>query len=114
MPATLTIAQINIAAGLYNLDPLVLRAVLQVESSGVGFLPDGHVKILLERHILWERILSPDHGQLNPHALYQAHPDICNPTVTPPGGYGPESAQWSRLETVIFWAQNHDPAHVPS
>ncbi len=44
----------------YNLELAVVKAVNEVESSGVGFLIDGRPRILFEGHIFWRQLTS--HG----------------------------------------------------
>jgi N-acetylmuramidase/Putative peptidoglycan binding domain len=73
-----------------QLDSAQVWAVLCVETSGCGFLPDRRPKILFERHV-FSRLTS---GQ------YDADdPDISAPTA---GGYGPSGAhQYTRLAAAI-------------
>jgi hypothetical protein len=40
----------------FNLEEAVVRAVIEVESSGSGFFSDGRAKILYEGHIFWRRL----------------------------------------------------------
>lgn len=64
-------------------------AVLQVETSGSGFLPDRRPKILFERHIFSGRT----GGRFD-----AAHPDISNPKR---GGYSGGAAEYGRLARAI-------------
>jgi hypothetical protein len=65
-------------------------AVIQVESSGAGYLEDRRPKILFERH-LFHRATG---GRFD-----ATHPDISNPSS---GGYGPGGAhQYSRLTEAL-------------
>jgi len=67
-----------------------LWAVLTVETSGCGFLPDRRPKILFERHIF-----SRETGS----RFDASNPDISNGT---PGGYGAAGAnQYNRLEQAL-------------
>ena len=67
-----------------------LWAVLTVETSGCGFLPDRRPKILFERHIF-----SRETGS----RFDASNPDISNGT---PGGYGPGGAnQYDRLDRAL-------------
>lgn len=67
-----------------------LWAVLHVETSGCGFLPDRRPKILFERH-LFSRLTG---GQFD-----DEDPDVSDPS---PGGYGPGGAhQYDRLAAAI-------------
>ena len=84
--AALTQAGLSAFLDATRTQPADLWAVLAVETSGCGFLPDRRPKILFERHQF--------------HALTQgrydhAHPGISNPRA---GGYGPGgAAQYDRL-----------------
>ena len=67
-----------------------LWAVMTVETSGCGYLPDRRPKILFERHIF---------SELTRHRHDAGFPDISNRT---PGGYGPSGAnQYVRLERAM-------------
>ena len=73
-----------------GVDAPALWAVLTVETSGCGFLPDRRPKILFERH--WFSRLTQ--GQFNAQA-----PEISNATA---GSYGADGAfQYERLAKVI-------------
>lgn len=48
--------EITMIARELGATPEQIRAVASVESSGGGFLPSGHPKILWERHWFWRRI----------------------------------------------------------
>lgn len=70
--------------------PTAFAAILQVETTGSGFLDDGRPKILLERHYVY-RLAAP--AQRN-----QLSADVCYPTA---GNYGAGGAnQWDRFEKV--------------
>jgi hypothetical protein len=65
-------------------------AILTVETSGCGFLPDRRPKILFERHIFSER---------TGHKFDAGHPDLSNKQA---GGYGQGgAAQYKRLAAAI-------------
>lgn len=65
-------------------------AVIAVETSGCGYLPDRRPQILFERHIF---------SMLTGHIYDQSHPDISQPTS---GGWGPSGAnQYYRLTEAI-------------
>ena len=65
-------------------------AVLAVETSGTGFLPDRRPKILFERHVFHHLT----HG-----AYDRSHPSISAPLA---GGYGPGgAAQYTRLAQAV-------------
>ncbi len=84
-PAGLTAALSHL-----GVDAPALWAVLTVETSGCGFLPDRRPKILFERH--WFSRLTQ--GQFDAQA-----PDVSNPSS---GGYGAAGAfQYLRLAKAI-------------
>lgn len=60
-----------------------LKAFVEVEAGGEGFLKDGRPKILFERHIFYKRLAS-SRGQNLADSTYKSQPDICNPST---GGY---------------------------
>jgi len=76
-----------VASGL-NVQAPEIWAILAVETSGCGFLPDRRPQILFERHI-FHRLTN---GQFDDG-------DISDPS---PGGYGPRGAQqYDRLNRAI-------------
>ena len=78
---------VNSANGI---ESAALWAVLSVETSGCGYLPDRRPKILFERHIF---------SKLTQGRYDSVAPDISAPT---PGGYGDLGAnQYSRLGAAI-------------
>jgi hypothetical protein len=78
------------AAAKVNADPITLWAVVSVETSGKGFLPDRRPQILFERHIFSTR---------TNRRFDASHPDI---SASKPGGYGKQgSHQHDRLEKAI-------------
>lgn len=82
MSKRLTPADIEEAARDYGegLEPALLWAVADVESSGSGFLSDGlRPKILFEGHILWRRL---KYYGINPAPIQVQAPDICFPKWT--------------------------------
>lgn len=54
--AKITFDEIEKGARWLNLEPCLLQAVVEVESNGDGFLPDGRPKILFEGHIFWKQL----------------------------------------------------------
>jgi hypothetical protein len=74
------------ALGVIGVGAAELWAVLGVETTGCGFLPDRRPKILFERHVF-----SRETG----HRFDASNPDLSDPR---PGGYGPPgAAQYARL-----------------
>jgi hypothetical protein len=79
------------ATALNGIENEALWAVLSVETSGCGFLPDRRPKILFERHIF---------SRLTGHQYDADDPDISAPTA---GGYGPGGAnQYVRLQSAMM------------
>lgn len=68
----LTSGDFMMAGQVYDVDPVVLRAVAKVESGGGGFLPDGRPKILFEGHVFWQRLKLKG---IDPAELVRDHPD---------------------------------------
>jgi hypothetical protein len=78
------------AAAAVNADPIALWAVVTVETSGKGFLPDRRPQILFERHIFSKRT----GGRFD-----KSHPDI---SARSQGGYGARGGnQYARLAKAI-------------
>src|SRR6476619_7249178 len=76
---TMTEAGIARGAAVIGSDDRTLRAVLQVETAGSGFMADGRPKILFERHVF--------------HRLTGGQYDLVSPSVSNPkaGGYNEDS-----------------------
>lgn len=55
-PRALTQADINRAVETLDCEPACVQAVVEVESPRGGFLPDGRVVILFERHEFWRQL----------------------------------------------------------
>jgi hypothetical protein len=64
-------------------------------------LPDGRLKILLERHILWHR-LKDSAASIRCPSTRRGR--TCATCAHPAGGYGSEAHQWVRVENVLTWA----------
>jgi hypothetical protein len=110
----LSAVDINQAAQAHGIEGKALRAVITVESAGTGFLPDGRLKILFERHILWRRLSIPGRD-VDPALLAQDHPELCGPTWNPQRyPYGSEAYQWVRFDQVQAWAAKRDPQRAQS
>src|SRR5579859_2008416 len=81
------------ACDLLSVKAAEIWAVLAVETSGCGYLPDRRPQILFERHI-FHRLTN---GQYDDG-------DISDPS---PGGYGPRGApQYDRLARAISKDRN--------
>lgn len=76
------------AARILGVGTAEIWAVVSVETSGCGFLPDRRPQILFERHYFHRLTGGRFHD-----------PDLSDPT---PGGYGPSGAhQYDRLERAL-------------
>jgi hypothetical protein len=80
----------NAACAAVGTGAAEIWAVVSVETSGCGFLPDRRPKILFERHVF---------SRLTEHRFDIDDPDVSQPT---PGGYGLGGAhQYDRLGVAI-------------
>lgn len=89
MSKKLTDKALHDAAKSLNVELAVIRAVDEVESRGAGFLPDGHVKILFERHKF---------HQFTKGKYDTSHPNISN---SKPGGYSSAKSQYARFSRAF-------------
>jgi len=87
----LTQADIEAAAATLGCDVAAIQAVVSVESPKGGFLPDGRVVILFERHVFYRQLQA---AGIDPRPLEVVRPDICNPK---PGGYIGGPGEYARL-----------------
>jgi hypothetical protein len=55
-PRALRQADVEAAAGVLGCDVAALQAVVEVESPAGGYLADGRVVILFERHVFWRQL----------------------------------------------------------
>jgi hypothetical protein len=67
---------IDVAAAQLGVESAAIRAVVDVESTGSGFLPDGRPKILFEAHIFYHMLKKVG---IDPVRMSKLHPDICSP-----------------------------------
>ena len=91
------------AAALLGVEPAVIKAVAEVESSGDGFLVSGHPKILFEPHVFWKELVKRG---INPASIPNASDILYQKWGSLP--YGKNSAQPERLKRAI--AINRDSA----
>ncbi len=78
------------ALAIVDVGAAELWAIIGVETTGCGFLPDRRPKILFERHV-FSRLTNGAHDA--------AHADVSNPV---PGGYGVSGApQYDRLAIAV-------------
>lgn len=93
----LTADQAMAAAAAAGIEYPALRAVLEVECKGSGFLPDGLTPVILfERHVFWQRLATEKKLGIQLKASQQ-RPDLCNRVH---GGYGPADTQHARLQAA--------------
>ena len=86
----------NDSAALLGVEPAVIKAVAEVESSGEGFLASGFPKILFEPHIFWKELNK--HG-IDPTSIRNAEDILYQKWGSKP--YGKNSAQPERLERAM-------------
>jgi len=89
-PRALTQADIDAAAAHLDCEPAAVQAVIEVESPGTGFLWDGRLRILFERHVFWQRLVARG---IDPATL-NAPASILNQQ---PGGYVGGAGEYARL-----------------
>ncbi len=70
-----------------------IKAVVEVEAAGDGFLPDGRCDILFERHKFYKAIAAKK-GAAEAQRLMVQYPNICN---TETGGYKGDENEYPRL-----------------
>ncbi|MCD9124029.1 N-acetylmuramidase family protein [Cupriavidus sp. UGS-1] len=90
-PKHLSDADLIAAADKLGVPVYKVRAVNEVESNGLGFLPDGRPKILFERHVFWKRLKA--HG-IDPAPFAAKHPKIVSQQT---GGYQGGASEYIRL-----------------
>lgn len=71
--------QIEAFAKEYVLEVPAVKAVIEIEASGKGFLKNGRPKILFEGHVFWRRLKA---YKINPALLAQREPTILYPAWT--------------------------------
>jgi len=76
---TLKEQDIRLVARMLGVEAAALKAVIEVESSGGGFLKSGRPKILFEGHVFWNFIGAKG---LKPKLLQKGNEDILYPTWT--------------------------------
>lgn len=89
-PLALTQANLAAAASALDCDIAAIHAVIEVESPRGGFLPDGRVAILFERHVFWRELVKQG---INPAELHGVE-SICSQQR---GGYVGGAGEYPRL-----------------
>jgi len=92
---TLTNEQIKDLANKHGIEYASLKAVVEVEASGKGFIDDVP-KILYEPHIMYRLLTKKNYITIR-NNLMKAHPNLCYPRWGT-YKYGAESIQHKRLE----------------
>lgn len=92
---TLTNEQIKDLANKHGIEYAGLKAVVEVEASGKGFIGDVP-KILYEPHIMYRLLTKKNYITIR-NNLMKAHPNLCYPRWGT-YRYGAESIQHKRLE----------------
>lgn len=93
----LSFSDITQAAESLGVEPCVIKAVVEVESSGEGFLPDGRPKVLFEGHVFWKEIQKRG---IDPAPLATKHPNIVYPKWDK-SQYKGGAAEWERLNAAL-------------
>ena len=96
----ITETNIKESATIINCDQATIKAVMEVESSGSGFLDDGTPKILFEPHVFWKQLKSLG---IDPASLVAKNPTVSD-ILYPIWGskpYGKMSAQHARLKRAV-------------
>jgi hypothetical protein len=89
----LSSSDIRKAAEFIGIEPCAVRAVVDTESAGSGFLPDGRVKILFEGHVFWKELAKRG---IDPTPLAAKYPNIVYPRFDK-SQYKGGVAEWGRL-----------------
>ncbi|MFN3881503.1 MAG: N-acetylmuramidase domain-containing protein [Nitrincola lacisaponensis] len=89
---------ISQAAELLDVDSATVYTVKEIESLGNGYLPDGRVIILYERHIMRRRLLANGFSQKEVTELIARYPGLVN---TATGGYRGNAAEHYRLNNAL-------------
>lgn len=100
-PRWLTQADIQRAAVALGGDVATIQAVIEVESPRGGFLPDGRLVILFERHVFWQRLVT---WSMDPDSLHAP----ANILSQQRGGYVGGVGEYTRLQRAVALA---GPAH---
>lgn len=90
-------------AGELGLEPAIVKAVNEVESSGRGFTVDGNPKILFEGHVFWNELVKRG---INPNPLTKGNEDILYQKWTTKN-YRYGKAEYERLNKAINLVSNN-------
>ena len=81
------------AAKLLGVEPAAVKAIIHVESAGRGYLKDGRVIILFERHKFYDLL-----PKSLAHETAAKYPNICNRKS---GGYYGKAGEYSRFNLAF-------------
>lgn len=95
---TLSFSDIKNAAALIGVDPCAVKAVVEVESGGSGFLPDDRPKILFEGHVFWKELQKRG---IDPAPLAPKYPNVIYPKWDK-SQYKGGAAEYERLNTAAL------------
>lgn len=91
-------------ADKYGYEYAMVRAFIDVESKGFGFLTNTRATILFERHKFYNEVVKV-RGRAEADALALKHPNIISKSA---GGYKGNEAEWVRLEEAMKLSVNGD------
>ena len=94
----LSFSDIRKAAELIGVEPCAVQAVVDVESGGSGFLPDGRTKILFEGHVFWKELQKRG---IDPAPLSSKYPNVIYPKWDR-SQYKGGAAEWERLNIAAL------------
>lgn len=101
----LTIDSFNKAAAELGVSPAHVRTVCDVEAQGAGFLPDGRVKILFERHHFIKALRQRNFSEARiAELMKQGNADIIS---TERGGYVGGAGEYKRFDracAIDLWS----------
>jgi len=103
----LSSSDIRKAAESIGVELCAIKAVVDVESNGSGFLPDGRAKILFEGHIFWQQLQKRG---IDPIPYAAKYPNIIYPKFDK-FQYRGGTAEWGRLSLA---SQINEPAAYSS
>ena len=84
---------IELRANVARLPVNIIKALRKVEAKSAGFLPNGKVVILFERHKFYQ-YLSLNKGKSFADTIVRSNPSICNPVR---GGYLGNEKEYPRI-----------------
>ena len=97
-PQMLSQDAIAAAAELLGVEAAAVMAINRVEAAGRGFLSDGRIKILFERHIFYREV-QKQHSAAVAAKWAREAPHICNKA---PGGYNGGAAEYPRFSRAFI------------